>query len=170
MENQNKVVAPNVSTAEVLDKLNTARHALVKGAKTTGEVLKGYARAMESAFSIKGIDGVTTLTPWYELKGKDKKPVTAERALFVEEFTDAGFDKGTIDVYWQRVKVESGYVPRGRVSGGNDTDSLTLKELKTMINRIFKAEEKGEDCKASDIKGALIECFEIMGGEVDTLG
>ena len=167
MENQNKVVTP--STPEVLAALANARHGLVKGAKSTGEVIKGYANAMCTAFNIVGPSGTIT-TPWYDLKGKDKAGVKSERDAFVAEMIGAGFDKPTIDVYWGRVKVASGYQPKGKVSGGNDTDSLTLKELKTMINRIFKAEEKGEDCKASDIKGSLMECFEAMGGEVDTLG
>jgi hypothetical protein len=149
----------------------SARRNLVKAAKGTGEVIQGYADALCMAFNVRALETGTTVTPWYELKGKDKKGVKAERDLFVTDMTEAGFGKGTIDVYWQRVKEASGYVTAGnRVKGATDTDGKTVAELKTIINRIFKAEEAGEDCKASEFKGALMEVFEALGGEVDTLG
>ena len=81
------------------------------------------------------------------------------------------FGKGTIDVYWQRVKEASGYVTAGnRVKGSETTDQKTLADLKTIINRIFKAEEEGESCTASDFKGTLMEVYESLGGDVDNLG
>jgi hypothetical protein len=78
---------------------------------------------------------------WYELKGKLKSGVNDERKLFVEAFKAEGFGDATITVYWQRVKEASGYVTAGnKVSGGSsDVDAKTLAELKTLINRIFKA-------------------------------
>lgn len=149
----------------------SARRNLVKAAKGTGEVIQGYADALCMAFNVRALDTGALVTPWFELKGKDKKGVKAERDLFVTDMTEAGFGKGTIDVYWQRVKEASGYVTAGnRVKGATDTDGKTVAELKTIINRIFKAEEAGEDCKASEFKGALMEVFEALGGEVDTLG
>jgi hypothetical protein len=149
----------------------SARRNLVKAAKGTGEVIQGYADALCMTFNVRALETGTTVTPWFELKGKDKKGVKAERDLFVTDMTEAGFGKGTIDVYWQRVKEASGYVTAGnRVKGASDTDGKTLAELKTIINRIFKAEESGEDCKSSEHKGALMDIFEALGGEVDTLG
>jgi hypothetical protein len=68
------------------------------------------------------------------------------------------------------VKEASGYVPKGRVTGGTDVDAKTVTELKTIINRIFKAEEDGQDPLASQFKGQLMEIFEGLGGDVDTLG
>jgi hypothetical protein len=151
--------------------LDTARGEFVKGLKKTGEVLKTYAEGMCQAFNLIDNQGNVT-TPWYELKGKLKAGVNEERAKFVAEMQVAGFEKGTIDVYWQRVKEASG---RAKTStkvqgGGNDTDSKTLAELKTMINRIFKAEEAGEVCNASEIKGILMEAYESLGGDTDKLG
>jgi hypothetical protein len=149
----------------------SARRNLVKAAKGTGEVIQGYADALCMTFNVRALETGALVTPWFELKGKDKKGVKAERDLFVTDMTEAGFGKGTIDVYWQRVKEASGYVTAGnRVKGATDTDGKTVAELKTIINRIFKAEEAGEDCKASEFKGALMEVFEALGGEVDTLG
>jgi hypothetical protein len=148
-----------------------ARRNLVKAAKGTGEVIQGYADALCLAFNVRALETGAPITPWYELKGKDKKGVKAERELFVADMTEAGFNDGTVKVYWQRVKEASGYVTAGnRVKGASDTDGKTLAELRTIINRIFKAEESGEDCKASEHKGTLMEVFEALGGEVDTLG
>jgi hypothetical protein len=149
----------------------SARRNLVKAAKGTGEVIQGYADALCMTFNVRALETGAPITPWYGLKGKDKKGIKAERDLFVADMTEAGFGKGTVDVYWQRVKEASGYVTAGnRVKGASDTDGKTLAELKTIINRIFKAEEAGEDCKASEHKGTLMEVFEALGGEVDTLG
>ena len=147
----------------------SARRNLVKAAKGTGEVIQGYADALCMVYNVRSDNGASM--PWYELKGKDKKGVKAERDAFVADMTEAGFGKGTVDVYWQRVKEASGYITAGnRVKGASDTDSKTLAELKTIINRIFKAEESGEDCKSSEHKGALMDIFEALGGDVDTIG
>jgi len=84
---------------------------------------------------------------------------------------EAGYNQGTIDVYWGRVKVASGYQTTGmRVAGNQSTDEKNRAELKTIINRIFKAEESGEDCESSDFKGQLMDIYESLGGDVDTLG
>jgi len=42
--------------------------------------------------------------------------------------------------------------------------------LKTIINRIFKAEEAGTECKASEVKGELMTAYAILGGDIDQLG
>ena len=161
----NTVVTPNVVVS-----LIDARGDLVKSAKKTGVVIKNYARAMEQAFDLVDNQGNVT-TKWYELKGKLKSGVNAEREAFKNAMLSEGFEQGTIDVYWQRIKKESGYVTlSNRVSGNTSTDEKTKSDLQTIINRIFKAEESGETCVASDYKGALMEVFEGLGGEVDKLG
>jgi hypothetical protein len=155
--------------------LDNARSALVEGASKTGDVIKGYADVLCEVFDRKDTEG-KTIEKWFNLVGKDKKGIKEERARFVDAMIAKGFVKpdgkpsATVDVYWQRVKEASGYVPKGRVSGGTDVDSKTLAELKTMINRILKSEEEGKDCTASMFKGQLMEVFEGMGGDVDNLG
>jgi hypothetical protein len=160
------------STAPAIDTgiVAAARRKLVTAAKGTGTVIQGYADALCMAYNVSALDNGQLITPWYELVGKDKKGIKAERAAFVEAMTEAGFNKGTVDVYWQRVKEASGYVPKGRVTGGTDVDSKTMAELKTMINRILKSEEEGQDCNASMFKANLMDVFEGMGGDVSTLG
>lgn len=141
--------------------LTAARASVVGVAGKTGEVIQAYADAMTLAFG----------TAWYELKGAAAKGVKGERALFKADMETAGFEKGTINVYWQRVKEAAGHVTTGnRVSGSETTDQKTLADLKTIINRIFKAEEAGEECDASEQKGALMEVYAAMGGDVDNLG
>jgi hypothetical protein len=163
---QNSVITTAIDSGIVA----SARYSLVSAAKGTGLVIQDYADALCLSFNLRGMDGAV-IAPWYELKGKDKKGIKAERALFAAAMNEAGFKTGTVDVYWQRVKEASGYVTSGnRVKGASDTDGKTLAELKTIINRIFKAEESGEACEASEYKAALMDVFEGLGGDVDTLG
>ena len=167
----------NVITVSTIDQsiLDQAEIALVDGVSKTGELIQGYADALCEVFDRKDTNG-NTIEKWFNLVGAEKKGIKARRASFVQRMIERGHVKAdgkpsaTVDVYWQRVKEASGYVPKGRVSGGSDVDSKTLAELKTMINRILKSEEDGKDCNASMFKGNLMEIFEGMGGDVDNLG
>lgn len=155
--------------------LDNARNALVNEVSKTGEVIQGYADVLCQVFNRKDTQG-NTIEHWFNLVGKDKKGVKEERARFVTAMIARGFVKpdgkptATVDTYWQRVKEASGYVPKGRVSGGTDVDSKTLAELKTMINRIYKADEDGIECNAADFLVNLKDVFEGMGGDVMDLG
>lgn len=156
--------------SQAVNSLIDSRNDLVKAAKKTGQVLGAYANAMNQAFDLVDNQGNVT-TKWYELKGKLKQGVNSERDSFKAAMLAEGFGQGTIDVYWQRVKEASGYVTTGnRVKGETSTDEKTKADLKTLINRIFKAEEKGETCTASDFKGELMDIFSALGGNVDDLG
>lgn len=150
--------------------LVASRQALIKVAKSTGELIGNYATNLCSTFNLVSATG-ELIKPWYELKGKDRQGLKLERDEFVKGMTEAGYGRGTIDVYWQRVKEASGYQTTGnRVSANLSTDDKTIADLKTIINRIFKSEESGEDCKASEYKGDLMEIFEVLGGNLDNLG
>jgi len=108
---------------------------------------------------------------WWTIADKAiKKSIKAERALFVEGLESLGFKQGTIDVYWQRVKVACGYIPAGNKASGSETiDAKTLKELKTIINRILGDESDGEGSTlAQKAKGDLMSAFIKMGGELET--
>jgi hypothetical protein len=167
MENQNVVI--NVG-GDAFSKVVEARQRLVKVAKSTGHVIEGYAQALCLAFNVRDSNG-NVVSAWFELKGKERKGLKVERDAFVADMTEAGYSRGTIDVYWQRVKEASGYQTTGnRVTANLSTDDKTQADLKTIINRIFKAEEAGEDCKASEFKGDLMSIFEALGGNVDNLG
>jgi hypothetical protein len=169
------VISPLVIGQLESDPLETSRNALVEGATSTGQLIANYAQALCMRFNIVDAND-NLIAPWYSLIGKEKKGVKEERAKFVTAMIARGFVKpdgkpsATVDTYWQRVKEASGYVPKGRVSGGTDVDTKTVTELKTIINRIFKAEEEGQDPVASQFKGQLMEVFEALGGDVDTLG
>lgn len=155
--------------------LDQAEIALVDGVSKTGDLIQNYANVLCEVFDRKDTEG-NTIEKWFNLVGADKKGIKARRASFVQRMINRGHVKAdgkpsaTVDVYWQRVKEASGYVPKGRVTGGSDVDSKTLAELKTMINRILKAEEDGKEPTASMFKGQLMEIFEGMGGDVDNLG
>jgi hypothetical protein len=161
------VVSP---VAQGVNSLIDSRTALVGAAKKTGQVVKVYAMALCSAFDLTDNQGQVT-TKWFDLKGALKKGVNAEREAFVAAMTNEGFGKPTIDVYWQRVKEASGYITAGnRVKGAMNVDDKTKAELQTMINRIFKAEEDGVSCYASEHKATLMDIFADLGGDIDKLG
>ena len=162
---------PMTAVAGAVANLTESRTQLVKGIGKIGALIQGYAGALCQAFNLVDNQGEIT-TPWFELKGKLKAGVKGERANFANDMTQAGYAKSTIDVYWQRVKEASGYVTAGnRVSAGaTDVDAKTKAELKTMINRIFKAEEEGVSCEASEIKGILIDAYVALGGNDSDLG
>ena len=166
------LVTSTVQFDEAAKALIAARSGLVNAARSTGDVIGSYAVAMCAMFNEVNQDGVL-LTPWYELKGKAKAGVKAERSYFAHEMLAAGFETPTVDVYWQRVKEASGYrTAANRVSGKPDVDAKTLADLQTIINRIFKAEEAGDSsCSlSSDNKAGLMDIFGFMGGDIDKLG
>ena len=160
--------------------LETARNAIVVANVKTGEVIVTYARLMESKFNLRDNAGKVT-SIWFELKGKLKAGVKAERALFEKAFTDAGTAagkdakkiEGLINVNWQRVKEESGYLTAGnKAKAAAGIDGKTLAELKTILNRIFKGEEDADPTgeQSSEVKGLLLEAFETLGGDIDSIG
>lgn len=159
------------SVGDAFSKLVEKRHALVKSAKEGSVKISDYANMMCATFNLVAENG-ELVKPWYELKGKERSGVKAEHEAFKTEMGNAGFERGTVDVYWQRVKVASGYQTSGmRAKANQGIDEVNQKELKTIINRIFKADEEGKECELSNqVKGLLIEAFEGLGGDVDTLG
>jgi hypothetical protein len=157
--------------------LAIARDALVDGVTKTGAVIENYSNAISQVFDRRDTEG-NIIEKWFKLDGKEAKGIKAERALFANTLMDrdAKFIKSidadgkrtptaTVDTYWQRVKIASGYVPSGKLKGSNDVDAKTASELKTMINRIIGAEEAGQDCHASTILKALKEQYVILTGE-----
>lgn len=150
--------------------LTQAREGLVGGVAKTGDLVVGYAREMCNMYDQVDVVGERVVA-WFDLKGKDKVGVKAERALFAKSMQEAGFEKGTVDVYWQRVKEASGYVTAGnRAKTSLDVDSLTFKDLATILNRILAHDQlDGSAEKSNKIKGLLIEAYEGMGGDAAML-
>jgi hypothetical protein len=157
---------------EAAQALVVARSGLVKGAKSTGDLISNYADAMCLMFNVLDDEG-DLLTPWYELKGKAKAGIKAERDAFASEMLAANFKTATVDVYWQRVKEASGYVTaNNRVSGSTGVDDKNKGDLMTIINRIFKAEETSDSSAAisSEYKRDLMNVYEALGGDMNKLG
>ena len=169
----------NVIQSQAIDTgiLSIAREALVEGVTKTGAVIDNYSSAIASVFDRKDTNG-KVIAKWYDLEGKEKKGIVAEKALFANTLMDrdAKFIKSidvdgkrtptaTVDTYWQRVKIASGYVPKGKLKGANDVDAKTATELKTMINRILGAEEAGQECHASTILDNIKNNYFVLTGE-----
>jgi len=150
--------------------LAMSREGLVNGVAKTGDLVLAYARSMCNMFD--QVDAVgERVVAWFDLKGKDKVGVKAERALFAKSMAEAGFEKGTVDVYWQRVKEASGYITAGnRAKTALDVDSLTFKDLATILNRILAHDQlDGSAEKSNKVKALLIEAYEGMGGDASML-
>lgn len=165
-----KKIVVSSTAPSALVTLEMARGEAVAVAGKTGEVLGAYASALCMAFDLVDNSGKVS-TKWFELKGKLKSGVVAERALFKGQMEAAGHG-GNVHVYWQRVKEASGYVTPGDAERASmSIDAKSVADLKTLLNRIFKAESESKDCElSSEAKGLLIEAFEVLGGDVDTLG
>ena len=158
---ENTVVTPSVAVAN----LSESRTKLVAGIGKIGELIKGYSVALCQAFNLVDNEGNTT-TAWFDLEGKLKAGVKAERVNFKTDMEKQGYSKATIDVYWQRVKEASGYVTAGnRVKGTMDIDEKTTADLRVIINRILKAEEDGIDTHASTILATLKGAYKVLTGE-----
>lgn len=174
----NVILSPAIDTGI----LEITRNALVEGVTKTGVVIENYSSAIASVFDRKDTEG-RIIAKWYDLDGKEAKGIKAERALFANTLMDRDpkFIKeiktnvdgtsvrvptATVDTYWQRVKIASGYVPKGKLKGSNDVDAKTASELKTIINRIIGAEEAGQDCHASTILENLKNSYFVLTGEV----
>jgi len=166
MENQNVVVTP--SFTDIATMLANARNAIVVNVVKSGELIGNYSKAMDYAFDKTLENG--EVVKWFNLKGKAMAGVRAEYAEFVKALESVGLG-GNKYVYWQRVKEASGYVTAGNKASANTTiDAKTMTELKTILNRILNAEDE-EGCELSnEVKPLLMEAFEMMGGDVDTLG
>jgi len=169
----NVILSPAIDTGI----LSIARDALVDGVTKTGAVIVNYSNAISSVFDRKDTNG-NVIAKWYDLDGKEAKGIKAERALFANTLMDRDpkFIKSidadgkrtptaTVDTYWMRVKIASGYVPKGKLKGSNDVDAKTATELKTMINRIIGAEEAGQECHASMILDNLKNSYFVLTGE-----
>ena len=165
-----KIEVVSSTAPQALVTLEMARDAAVAVAGRTGEVLGCYAMALCTAFDLVDNTGKVT-SKWFELKGKLKAGVVAERAKFKAQMEAAGH-AGNVHVYWQRVKEASGYVTAGDAERASmSVDAKSVADLKTLLNRIFKAESESKECDlSSEAKGLLIEAFELLGGDVDTLG
>ena len=155
MENQ---VINSVSSS---NKLDTARSIYMESTASANAGNQVYADALLATFGGQ----------WWTITDKaTKKSIKAERALFVEGLESLGFKQGTIDVYWGRVKVACGYIPTGNKASGSETiDAKTLKELKTIINRILGDDSDGEgSVLAQKAKADLMSAFVKMGGNLET--
>jgi hypothetical protein len=154
--NQNNVVL----TLPIVSNLDLARNDLVTSIGKTGDVIKHYAKELCSAFD-------TDTMKWYELKGKARAGVKAERALFKDAMAEKN-SIDNIDKIWQRIKEESGYITAGnKAEGSTSIDAKTFRELKTMLNRIYAESADSEGCElARNALENLELAFIAMGGDL----
>jgi len=163
--------------------LDQAREAVKTSAVKTGEVITNYASLIAKYLDLTNAEGITT--KWYERKGKLGAEVTEEKTKFKALFPEAAkgekpeagqFAYGTGDVYWQRVKVASGYETPAMKAAKGATKTATIvdmcrDELQTMLNRINKARAtKPEGIERMlEVYEELLVTFCTLGGKEDDL-
>lgn len=140
--------------AIIASDLEQARNGVKVSASGTGESIARYATLLDKYFDLRDNEGNLT-TKWYDRKGKLGAEITDEKAKFKALFPECAkgekpnkaigqFAYGTGDVYWQRVKIESGYeTPAMKAAKGAKSEKTIVDmckaELLTMLNRIDKA-------------------------------
>jgi hypothetical protein len=149
--------------------LTEARTACVSGIKSGDGLIITYARAI----SLVCGEG------WVYLVGKESATVKEERKLFNramglpdDVLTQVDKDlRAKCGVYWSRIRIAAGYVKDQKVTATLTIDAKNLAELKTMINRILNEESETDTCPlSSEAKSSLIDAFETLGGDQETLG
>ena len=89
----------NQAIVSQFGQLDQARVALFEGLQKTGEVLVGYAKAMNAEFGFG----------WWDAKGDIKKLVKLEHDRFISAGeSKLSWTRSQIDVYWSRVKDAAG--------------------------------------------------------------
>ena len=168
--------AINVTTPSIIGSdLDEARNGVKVSVSKSGESISFYSGKMDKYFTLRNDSGEVT-TKWYDRKGKLGAEVKEEKAKFKAMFPECAkgetadkskgqFSYGTGDVYWQRVKIESGYeTPEMKAAKGNsDKKSLVemcKAELQTMLNRINKA--RADKPEGLDLMLEVYEDLEIV--------
>ena len=175
----------NVTTPAIINSmsdLEAARISVKTSAAKTGEVINVYSSLVAKYLDLTNPEGVTT--KWFERKGKLGAEVAEEKAKFKALFPECAkgdkpeagqFAYGTGDVYWQRVKIASGYeTPAMKAAKGTKEKSTIVDmcraELATMLNRINKA--RADKPEGLDLMLEVYEDLEIvfatLGGNPDT--
>ncbi len=169
--------------AIIASDLEQARNGVGVSAKGTGEAISNYAVMLDKYFDLKDNEGNLT-TKWYDRKGKLGADVSEEKKKFKALFPECAkgetpkvgeFAYGTGDVYWQRVKIASGYeTPAMKAAKGNKAKASIVEmcraELQTMLNRINKA--RADKPEGLDLMLEVYEELEVvfctLGGNPDT--
>ena len=100
---------------------------------------------------------------WYSAEGLVKKAVGIRRKDFISRFPNAG----TGTKYWADIKKAAGHVPKEIASASTTIDAKNLKELATILGRIFKAEDDDTGAIFSQkARRDLSNAFEAMGGNL----
>ena len=182
--------AINVTTPSIIGSdLDEARNGVKLSVSKSGESISVYSKMMDKYFDLREAGGLNTTvtTKWYDRKGKLGAEVKAEKAKFKAMFPECAkgeiadkskgqFSYGTGDVYWQRVKIESGYeTPEMNAAKGNSDKKglveMCRAELQTMLNRINKARSEGG--VGLNLMLEVYEDIEIvfctLGGKTDDL-
>jgi hypothetical protein len=181
---ERSIMEINVTNPAIIaSDLEQARNGVGVSAKGTGEAISNYAVMLDKYFDLKDNEGNLT-TKWYDRKGKLGADVSEEKkkfkALFPEcpkgETPKVGeFAYGTGDVYWQRVKIASGYeTPAMKAAKGAKEKASIVEmcraELQTMLNRINKA--RADKPEGLDLMLEVYEELEVvfctLGGNPDT--
>jgi len=172
----------NGESVDAQSKLYQAHDELIKVSGKTGELQDAVAYWLCVNYSVPtlGTDvsayklanyatGEGIALPWYDrTSGESAKPIKAYKEKLFNDLRALDFTDNNIYKMWQRMQEASGRVMKGKnKEEDKSVDTVTMKELATILRRIQKAEISQDYApKAIKALGTLESAYELMGGKL----
>ena len=172
----------NGESVDAQSKLYQAHDELIKVSGKTGEMQDAVAYWLCVNYSVPALGtdvsayklanyatGVGIALPWYDrTSGESAKPIKAYKEKLFNDLRALDFKDANIYKIWQRMQEASGRVmPSKKKEDDKSVDTVTMKELATILRRIQKA-EISQDYAPKSIKAlsTLESAYELMGGKL----
>ena len=172
----------NGESIDAQSKLYQAHDELIKVSGKTGEMQDAVAYWLCVNYSVPALGndvseydlayyatGVGIALPWYDrTSGESSKPIKAYKEKLFNDLRALDFKDANIYKIWQRMQEASGRVMKGKNKDEDKSvDTVTMKELATILRRIQKA-EISQDYAPKSIKAlsTLESAFELLGGKL----
>ena len=172
----------NGESVDAQSKLYQAHDELIKVSGKTGEIQDNVAYWLCVNYSVPALGtdvsaynlayyatGVGIALPWYDrTSGESAKPIKAYKEKLFNDLRALDFKDNNIYKIWQRMQEVSGRVMKGtKKDEDKSVDTVSMKELATILRRIQKA-EVSQDYAPKSIKAlsTLESAFELLGGKL----
>jgi hypothetical protein len=172
----------NGESIDAQSKLYQAHDELIKVSGKTGEMQDAVAYWLCVNFSVPALgtdvsayklaDYATSegiALPWYDrTSGESAKPIKAYKEKLFNDLRALNFTDSNIYKIWQRMQEASGRVMKSaKKEEDKSVDTVTMKELATILRRIQKAEVSQDYApKAIKALSTLESAYELMGGKL----
>jgi hypothetical protein len=172
----------NGESIDAQSKLYQAHDEMIKVSGKTGEMQDAVAYWLCVNYSVPALGtdvsaykladyatGEGIALPWYDrTSGESAKPIKAYKEKLFNDLRALNFTDANIYKIWQRMQEASGRVMKStKKEEDKSVDTVTMKELATILRRIQKA-EMSHDYAPKSIKAlsTLESAYELMGGKL----